>query len=141
MVQVLCAGTSGERTAQKIRREDDLEEVPRVSMDSGFFGERESEEQVSPVLVIRERRHNMTWTMLVPRKGTEFPWIARRAAKFIDQLGHNRVTRSDVPDCSRESNEVNERAVGLVAGQARTLKAALEHRIGSRAPPDARILC
>ena len=34
----------------------------------------------------------MTWTMLVPRKGTEFPWIAKRAAKFIDQLGLNRVT-------------------------------------------------
>ena len=32
-------------------------------------------------------------------------------------------------------------AVGLVAGQARTLKAALEHRIGTRIPPDARILC
>ena len=30
--------------------------------------------------------------MLVPRKGTEFPWIAKRAAKFSDQLGHNRVT-------------------------------------------------
>ena len=30
-----------------------------------------------------------------------------------------------------------ERAVELVAGQARTLKAALEHRV----PPDARILC
>ena len=31
--------------------------------------------------------------------------------------------------------------MGLVAGQARTLKAALEHRIGTRVPPDARILC
>ena len=34
----------------------------------------------------------MTWTMLVPRKGTEFPWTAKRTAKFIDLLGHNRVT-------------------------------------------------
>ena len=56
------------------------------------FLERESEKQVSPVLVIRERRQKMTWAMLVPRKGTEFPWIAKRAAKSIDQLGHNRVT-------------------------------------------------
>ena len=30
--------------------------------------------------------------MLFPRKGPEFPWIAQRAAKFVDQLGHNRVT-------------------------------------------------
>ena len=39
----------------------------------GFLGERESEDRVSLVLVIRERRHNMTWAMLVLRKGTEFP--------------------------------------------------------------------
>ena len=40
-----------------------------------------------------------------------------------------------------QSTGIIERAVGLVAGQARTLKAALEHRIGTRIPPDARILC
>ena len=66
--------------------------VRQVSMDYGFLGEKESEDRVSAVLVIWERRHKMTWAMLVPRKGTEFPWIAKRAAKFIDQLGHNRVT-------------------------------------------------
>ena len=59
--------------------QEDLEGVPHVSMDYGFLGERESEEQVSFVLVIRERRHKMTWAMLVPRKGTEFPLIAKRA--------------------------------------------------------------
>ena len=52
----------------------------------------ESEKYVSPVMVIRERRHKMTSAMLVPRKGTEFCWIAQRAARFVDQLGHNRVT-------------------------------------------------
>ena len=52
-------------------------------MDCGFFGKGEGEEQVSPVLVIR--RHKVTWAMFVPRKGTEFPWIAKRAAKLIDQ--------------------------------------------------------
>ena len=40
-----------------------------------------------------------------------------------------------------QSTGIIERAVGLVAGQARTLKAALEHRIGARVPPHARILC
>ena len=29
-------------------------------------------------------------------KGTDFSWIAKRAARFIDQLGHNRVTLRDV---------------------------------------------
>ena len=60
-----------------------------MSMDLGFHGERESEEHVPPALVIRERRHKMTWAMLVL---TKFHWIAKRAARFIDQLGDNRVT-------------------------------------------------
>ena len=45
------------------------------------------------------------------------------------------------PVVESQSNGIIERAVGLVAGQARTLKSALEHRIGARVPPDARILC
>ena len=138
-----------------------------MSMDYGFLVEKESEDRVSPVLVIRERRHNMTWAMLVPRKGAEFPWIAKRAVKFIDQLGHNRVTlRCDTepaiealareiaqarqegsqtvperpPAGESQPNGIIDRAVGLVAGQVRALKAALEHRIGTKVPPDARIL-
>ena len=139
-----------------------------MSIDYGFPGEGDSEGHVSPVLVIRERRHKMTWAMLVPRKGNRVPWIAKSAARFIDQLGHNRVSlRCDnepaieamareieqarqegsqtVPERppvgESQSDGIIERAVGLVAGQARTLKAALEHRIGTRIPPDARILC
>ena len=34
----------------------------------------------------------MTWAMLLPRKGTEFPWVAKRAARFIDHFGHNKIT-------------------------------------------------
>ena len=87
-----------------------------------------------------KRRNKMMWAMPVPRKGTE------RAARFIDKLGHNRVTlRCDnepaikalareigqarqegsqtVPDTppvgESQSNGIIERAVGLVAGQAR----------------------
>ena len=88
--------------------QDDLEGVSHVSMDYGFLGEREAEEQVSPVLVIRERRLKMTWAMLVPRKGTEFPGLQKRAAKFIDQLGHNRVTLrcDDEPAIEALSREI-----------------------------------
>ena len=50
---------------------------------AGSLG-RESEEQVTLVLFIRERRHMMTWAMLVPRRRTEFLWIAKIAARFID---------------------------------------------------------
>ena len=73
--------------------QDDFEGVLHVSMDYGFLGERESEEQVTSVLVICERRHKMTWAMMVPRKGTEFPWITKREARFIDQLGRHAQMR------------------------------------------------
>ena len=69
--------------------QDDLEGAPHVSMDYGFLGEKEPEDRVSLVLVIQERRHKMTWAVPVPRKGTEFSWIAKRAVRFIDHLAHN----------------------------------------------------
>ena len=65
-----CKGRGVNAPHRRSDAQDDLEGVPHVSMDYGFLGERESEEQVSPVLIIRERRHKMTWTMLVPTKGT-----------------------------------------------------------------------
>ena len=137
--------------------QDDVEGMLHVSINDGFLGERESEEQVTPVLVIRGRRHKMTWAMLVPRRGTEFPWIAKRATKFIDHAqvrqrasgeGNRTSSPRRKPDRSGDttlgegkSNEIIERVVGLVASEARTLKAALEHRTGTAIPPDARILC
>ena len=126
------------------RRSDSQDDFEDVSMDCGFFREKESEDRVSLVLVIRERIHKMTWAMLAPRKGTEFPCIAKRAAKFIDQLGHTRGSQT-VPERppvrESQSNGIIERAAGLVAGQARLLQAALEHRMWTRVPPDARTLC
>ena len=136
--------------------------VPRKGTEFPWIAKRAARftdqvgEQVSPVLDIRERRHKMTWAMLVPRKGTEFPWIAKRAARFIDQLGGNRsvgkgnrtspqegcqTVPKRPPVGERKSNGIIEHAVELVAGQARTLKAALEHRFGTRIPPDANMLC
>ena len=56
---------------QRSDAQDDLEGVPRVSMYCGVLGEKKSEDRVSLVLVIRERRDKMTWAMLVPRKATE----------------------------------------------------------------------
>ena len=43
-----------------------------MSIDYGFLGEKESEDRVSLVLVIRERRHKMTWAVLLPTKRNGF---------------------------------------------------------------------
>ena len=67
--------------------QDDLKGVPHVCMDCGFLGEKESEDHVSRVLVTRgTETQDYAWVILVPRKATEFCWIAKRAGKFI--LGH-----------------------------------------------------
>ena len=117
-------------------------------------------------LLTREKWHKMTWAMLVPRRGAEFPRIAK-ASMFAAQLGHDRVTlRCDnepaieafgkgtctsssrrKPDCVRETTsgrgpvQRNHRTHGGTRGQARTLKAAVEHRSGVKVPPDARPMC
>ena len=137
----LCVMRRGVNAPQRRSdAQDDMEGVPHVSLDCGVLGEKEPEDRVSLVLVIREQRR----ALLVPREGTEFPWIAKRAAKFIGQLGHNRVTlRCDSelaiealareiaqarqegsqtvterpPAGESQSNGIIERAVGLVAGQ------------------------
>ena len=142
--------------------QDDPEGVPHVSMDYGFFGEWESEEQVTHVLVIREWRHTRTSAMLVPRKGTELPWIAKRAARFIDQLGHNKVTlRCDselaIKALAREIAQARQEGSQTVPERPRVrkaspmgssnvqqcswlvrpehLKASLKHRIGPESRP------
>ena len=70
------------------------------------------------------------------RSGTTTSWRSRhRRGK-----SHKLAKREARPPRRDQPNGIIERAVGLVAGQARTLKAAQEHRIGTRVPPDARIL-
>ena len=92
--------------------QDDLEGVRRVSMDYGFLGEKESEGQVTPVLVIRERRHKMTWVMLLPKKELIFPGLRRDQRSSLISVGttelHSHATtnqRSGVGkgNCKREA--------------------------------------
>ena len=54
--------------------QDDLEGVHHVSMDYRFLGERDSEEQVTSVLVTRERRLKMTWRC----------WLQEQDGIFLD---------------------------------------------------------
>ena len=62
--------------------QDDLDGVPHLSVDCAFLGEGESEEHVSSVLFISERR--MTWAMLVPRKS--FPGSQREQRDPLTNL-------------------------------------------------------
>ena len=76
---------------------------------------------------------------MVPRRETEFPWTAKRAARFIDQLGHNKVSlgRDSEPTTEALAREIaRARQEGSQTVLARPpveeSQAAVEHRIESR---------
>ena len=119
MMQVLCDGTWVNSSHRRSDNQDDVQGVLHVSMDSGFFGEKESEEQVAPVPVIRERRHKMNAGS--EKKELNFPGLRREQRSSLISLGttesHSGVTtnqrwerlqeKSDKPakksDCARET--------------------------------------
>ena len=69
-----------------------MDGTTRVSMDCDLCGEKESDLQAIPALVTRERRHKMDVGDACSAKATECPWVAKRVAKFNDQLEHCRIT-------------------------------------------------
>ena len=106
--------------------QDDLDGVPHVPMDYVFFGKKESEKHVFPVLVILERRHKMTWakdTIELCSGVTTRQRLNRwREIGQARQKGTQTVPESP-PVGESQSNGIIGRAVGLVA------------------EPDAKILC
>ena len=95
----------------------------------GFLERGSPEEQVSPVLVIRERRHKMTWAMLVPRKENGVPLDRKESGEVGSLTTSQRLKRwqgkSDKPAKEgsqtvperppvgeSQSNGIIERAVG-----------------------------
>ena len=119
----------------------------------GFLERRTLVVPVSLVLVIRERRHKMTWPCWFREKERNFPGSQReqRSSSINSGTTESRsgATTSQIEALPKEvaqarqersqpvperpplgesqSNGITERAVVVVAGQARTLKAALEH--------------
>ena len=115
-----------------------------------------------PILVVREVLSGNTLAMAVPQKGAEVQWVVQRCAKWIDDMGHPKVrNKSDqessivawwnavakmrgdqtqtVPENSpvgdSQSNGAAEQAVGEVKGMIRTLKAALDAKLGAILEP------
>ena len=115
-------------------------ECPYVFMDYGFLGEREAEEQVTPVLAMRERRQNN-----VDDAGSE-----KRNGVSLDRKDSSEVqqpTRAQQRDCTspprRESDCARETASGRKSVQRdhRACGQDTEGCTGAPHSPDVRILC
>ena len=131
--------------------QDDFEEVLHVSLGYGFLGERrhkmtlgnagsQKKERSSPGRkesseVYRPTRAQPSHAQVRQRAGDEA--LAREIAQARQEGSQTVPERPPVGES--QSNGIIERAMGLVACQDRTLKAALEDRIGTRVPLDASI--
>ena len=93
--------------------QEDWEGVPHVSMDCGFLGERESEEQVNPMVVSRERRHKMTCGRCWFReREPNFPGLRSEQLSSLNSLGTTE-SRSDATT-NRHSRHGRGKSHGLV---------------------------
>ena len=168
MVQILCDGARCDRAAQEIRCSRRLGGSAAcvnglwVSWREGIRGSCEScaghpgtetqddvdyagseKERSLPGSQREQRSSSIKSGTTESRSGAT---TSRQLKHWREKIAQARQEGSQTvperpPVGESQSNGIIERAVGLVAGQTRTLKAALEHRIGARVPPDARILC
>ena len=119
------------------------------------------------LLGLHDSRTGSVKSMIVPHKGAAYPWIAKKVAAWINSLGYNKVRfRADKENAimalareikiqrgadvetvieparqgDKRSNGAAERAVRTSKDMLRTLKMALERRIGVTIPPEADVL-
>ena len=101
------------RAVAKTQEEKD-EEVPVVSMDYAFMGDRkkgEGKEEylartgMTPTLVITDSRSGAVSGIMVPKKGAGEEWVTKKCARWIEELGYNKI-------CLRTDQE---RSVGALA--------------------------
>jgi hypothetical protein len=72
-------------------------QVPMVCLDYGFLRSKDDRDahpedtRMGPILVLKHAKHGMQGAMVVPAKGVEGPWVAKRYSKWIEGLGFNRI--------------------------------------------------
>ena len=131
--------------------------VPEVHMDYCFMGKKDEEAQ--PILVARDRDTRMTVSFLVQSKGVVSNYTVKRLMAFLREIGHhgnNIIIRSDQespikavaerlakergeaqtllensPVRSSGSNGIVERAIKEIEYHVKSLKSALDERLGT----------
>ena len=125
-------------------------------MEYCFLGKRDEESQ--PISVVRDRDTRTTMSFLVREKGAADPYVVNRVLAFIGEVGHSggkliikcdhespikalftkiaigrkeQTILENSPVRSSGSDGVIERAIKEVEYQIRTMKSALDRRIGT----------
>jgi len=91
-----CVRARG-RSMKHTRVSHDDEQIPTISIDYGFLGDKDSPATDLPVLVGKDRRSGMVWSSPVPAKGIHaHPHGSDRLRQWIDETGYKRaVVKSD----------------------------------------------
>ena len=159
-----CVQGRGRNTAHRSSHRD-LQESgdPMIVADycymSGSDRMIDEEKSSGPILVMREVRTGATMSMAVPAKGDGVLWVNERCARWVDDLGFQKVTfKSDQepsiialiaaikrcrepgaqtivehsPVGESQSNGAAERAVGEVKGMIRTLRVGLDRKLDAK---------
>ena len=166
-------GRGNNQPHRKSAEKDKDDSVPVIGMDYGFMTKKGTDDQMGPMLVLKESRHGLVKSMVVPAKGPSQEWVPRRCHSWIADIGYPKVVLKNdnepaiealakeirngsrgiadtvrmeaiIPENSEvgesQSNGRTERAVGSMEGLIRTLKSALEERIGIKLEPTDNIL-
>ena len=149
-----CVTGKAQDRPHRMKKEEQMDkQVPEIVFDYGFFGGKEDEETLA-VQVARDRRTQMTFANVVPRKGMIHEHGAKSMMEDIAKLGYKEIilkcdgepalknvqaevqrrrsaqiiVENSVPGDSK-TNGAAERAVKAVGEQVRVLRAGLQARL------------
>ena len=153
-----CVRGRGKEMDHKKKKNDDEQEIPEYHMDYCFPGDEDGEKLT--ILVVVEKETKMKKAVVVPSKGSTGRYAAKMVLELIAECGDRDcpiLLKSDqepailyllddvsmsrtgaktlieqAPKRSKGSNGVVERAVQSVEQVLRTLKSALDERMGVR---------
>ena len=125
-----------DRASERSDAEDDLEGNDSCVSGFGVLGDTESEDRVSRVLVIRERRHKMTWNSPIRELGDKILYMPAETSErrkfgsrgstqrwhawlIIRGSGRHRAGTGDQDKVGRTSGECPSRRLGALTAYSK----------------------
>ena len=85
-----CVRGKGKSESHKRLDAEKEHTIPTVSMDYCFMGQVDDDKTL-PILGIRDHRHKVTYSHVVPSKGAKHPYSVGQVVHDIDQLGYSKM--------------------------------------------------